>query len=665
MQFDIRLLDQFPTQPGVYLMKDASGKVIYVGKAKQLKNRIKQYFAASGDSRPMIPFLIRQIAHIDTIVVPSEKEALLLENTLIKKHQPKFNAFLKDDKTFVSLMINNKHPWPMIRLVRYKGTPKADGLYFGPYTSAYSARQTYELLTRLFPLRQCSDDELKRRTRPCLLYSIKRCIAPCVGKCTKEEYDTFVDGAVKFLKGQDKEILKQLYAEMKTASEKMEYERAAALLQTIRQIEHVVESQALVVKVNGKNSDALALYRQGEEVMLVQLLFREGKLVGSEHYPFTNILEDDEDLLSSFILQHYQHQEGLPEEILLPIPLKDADLISEILSDSHKNLSSGFISSKSGKISDEIAPVSSKGIAEGSISEKKQGQDRGKIPDFERIEPRTQVQKKIAILHPLKGEKRALVGIAEQNAKAVFQQEKDHQELNEKMLLDLQETLKLNRYPKRIECFDTSNIAGTDPVASMVAFTDAVKDTKRTRLFKIKTVPKGDDYGAMREVLRRHLTRCKEMDQLPDLIIVDGGKGQLNVALEVFKELDIASVDLIAVTKEEGRHDKGTTAERIFLPDHRDPIHLNPRSSLLFLLQKMRDEAHRKAIGFHRERRSKRTLTSSLDEIPGIGAVKRTRLLSHFGSVEKIRQASDEELKQVKGITKKDIETLRSHLTKE
>jgi excinuclease ABC subunit C len=603
MLFDVKLLDQFPMKPGVYLMKDAENQVIYVGKANLLKNRIKQYFAPTGDSRPMIPFLIHQIAHIDTIVVPSEKEALLLENTLIKKHQPKFNAILKDDKTFISLMINNRHSWPMIRLIRYKGTPKEDGLYFGPYTSAYAARQTYEILTRLFPLRQCTDEELKRRTRPCLLYSIKRCIAPCVGKCSKEEYDTFVDGAVKFLKGQDKEILKELYADMKKASECLEYEHAAAILQTIRHIEHVIETQTLVVKVNGKNSDALAIYREGEEVMLVQLLFREGKLVGSEHYSFSNILEDEEDLFSSFILQHYQPREGLPDEILLPISLKDADLISEILSESHK-------------------------------------------------------KKRISVLYPQKGEKRALVGIAEENAKAVFQQEKDHLELKEKMLLDLQETLKLNRYPKCIECLDTSNISGTDPVASLVAFTDGEKDSKRTRLFKIRTALRGDDYGAMREVLIRHLTRSKQADDLPDLIILDGGKGHLNIGLEVFKDLDIASVDLIALAKEEGRHDKGITAEKVFLPEHHDPIHLNLRSSLLFLLQKVRDEAHRKAIGFHRKRRQKRLLSSIMDTIPGIGPVKRARLLRYFGSLEKIKQASSEELKQVKGITQKDIDTL-------
>jgi excinuclease ABC subunit C len=602
LRFDSEFLDQFPMKPGVYLMKDAENKVIYVGKANVLKNRIKQYFSTTGDHRPMIPFLVRQIAHIDTIVVPSEKEALLLENTLIKKHQPKFNAILKDDKTFISLMINNRHPWPMIRLIRYKGTPKKEGLYFGPYTSAYAARQTYEILTQLFPLRQCTDEELKRRTRPCLLYEIKRCIAPCVGKCSKEEYDIFVNGAIKFLKGQDKKILKELYLEMKNASENLEYERAAAILQTIRQIEHVIETQTLVVKVNGKNSDALALYREGEEVMLVQLIFREGKLIGSEHYSFSHILEDEEELLSSFILQHYPHQENSPDEILLPASLKDASLISEILSESH--------------------------------------------------------QKKISILYPQKGEKRALVGIAEENAKAVFQQEKAHGEFKEKMLLDLQETLKLNRYPKRIECFDTSNISGTDPVASVVAFTNGEKDTKRTRLFKIKMALKGDDYGALQEVLTRHLTRLKQANDLPDLIVLDGGKGHLNSGLRVFKDLDIASVDLIALAKEEGRHDKGMTSERVFLPEHHDPIHLNPRSSLLFLLQKLRDEAHRKAIGFHRKRRQKRLLGSVIDTIPGIGPIKRARLLRHFGSTKKIQQASPEQLKQVKGITQKDIRIL-------
>lgn len=602
MAFDPKQLDLFPAEPGVYLMKNTQGTVLYVGKAKQLKTRLKQYYGKGGDGRPMIPFLLPQIAHIDTIVVLSEKEALLLENTLIKRHKPKFNAILKDDKTFISLMINNKHKWPMIRLMRYKGKPRKDGLYFGPYTSAYAARQTFELLTRIFPLRQCSDDELKRRTRPCLLYSIKLCIAPCVGLCTKEEYDTFVDGAIKFLKGQDKEILKRLKSDMLQASDNLEFEKAAAILKTIQQIEHVTQADQVVAKIAGKDCDALGLYRQGEEVILIQLFFREGKLIGSEHYSFSKVVEDDQELLQSFILQHYKEHKNPPSELLLPFALPESSLITEILCES--------------------------------------------LPH------------KIHLLVPQKGDKHTLVEIAEKNAKTTFQQEKDHMEIREKMLLDMQETLKLNRYPERIECFDTSNISGTDLVASMVAFTDGQKDTKRTRLFKIKNIHKSDDYAALHQVLSRRLLRAKEENDLPDLVIVDGGKGQLNIALEVFKELDIASVDLISLAKEEGRHDKGMTRERVFIPHHSDAIALSPRSPLLFLLQKIRDEAHRKAIGFHRKRRQTRMLTGPLDEIKGIGPIKRTKLLRHFGSLKRIKEASAEELKSIKGLNQKDIETL-------
>lgn len=600
MTFNPKQLEQFPLLAGVYLMKDADGKVLYVGKAKQLRNRLKQYFSPSGDQRAMIPILISQIAHIDTIVVPTEKEALLLENTLIKKHQPKFNAILKDDKTYVSLMVNHRHQWPRIRLVRYKGKPKEDGLYFGPYTNAYAARQTFDLLTKLFPLRQCSDDELKRRTRPCLLYEIKRCIAPCVKKCTKEEYDTFVSGTIQFLKGQDKQIVDKLKEEMQKASDELEFEKAAAILRTVQQIEHVTKTDQIIYKAVGKDADALGLYREGDEVMLVQMFFREGKLVGSEHYAFSKILDSDEEIFSSFILQNYTKQLP-PSEILLPFPLNDSDLLSEILSE------------------------------------------------------RLTVQ----LIVPHKGDKKALIELAAQNAAILFQQEKDHQELKEKVLLDLQDTLHLNRYPERIECFDTSNISGTDLVACSVAFTDGEKDKKRMRLFRIKNIDKSDDYGALHQTLSRRLIRAKEENDLPDLIIVDGGKGQLNVALDVFKELDIATVDLIAVAKEQGRHDKGISQEQIFLPHQKEPLLLHPRSPLLFFLQKVRDEAHRVAISYHRKRRQKRILTSSLDELPGIGPIKRGRLLRHFGSLKRIKEASAEELAKVKGITKKDIENLR------
>ncbi len=606
MSYDPDLLDRFPIDPGVYLMKNQKGEVIYVGKAKHLKKRVKQYFAHARDTRPMIPYLLMEIETIETIVVENEKEALLVENTLIKKHKPRYNATLKDDKTFISLMINHHHKWPRIQLIRYKGKPKLKGLYFGPYTSAFAARQTYELLTRLFPLRQCSDEELKRRTRPCLLYGIKRCIAPCVDVCSKEEYHSFVDGTIQFLKGKDTEILDRLRDEMKEASEQLEFEKAGALLNTIKQIEHVTTIRQIVQKAGTKDSDSIGLFRQGDEVILMQLFVREGKLVGSEHFSFSHALEEDSELISSFLLQYYRQKRDLPQEILLPITLKNIDTIAEILSEMTK--------------------------------------------------------KKITLITPEKGNKKALVRLAQKNARTTFEQEKDEQEIREKMLLDLSETLGLNRFPQRIECFDTSNISGTDLVASMVAFTNGMYDKKRTRYYKIKGIEKGDDYAALHQVLSRRLIRAKDEDDLPDLILIDGGKGQLNIGLQVFKELDIANVDIAAITKEEAKHTKGMTAERVFIPDQKEPITLNVRSPLLFLLQQIRDAAHERAIGFHRQRRSKRVISSALESIPGIGPIKKKRLLRKFGSFKRIQAATDEQLLDVPGITKKDIETLRNFM---
>jgi excinuclease ABC subunit C len=591
-------LDKYSTEPGVYLMKNRQGSVIYVGKAKNLRQRIKQYFLPGRDEREMIPYLRAEICQIDVIIVSSEKEALLLENTLIKKHQPKFNALLKDDKTFISLMINHKHPYPMVQLVRAKGRVKKDGLYFGPYTSAYAARQTFDLMTQIFPLRQCSDQELKRRSRPCLLYGIKRCIAPCVGLCTQEEYQDVVNQAVAFLKGDDRQIEKRLKIEMDNASQALEFEKAAALLKLLRQIEQVTTGGAVVAKIGGKSFDVLALYRQGKEVVLAQLFFKEGHLIGSEHYTFSEVIEEDEEIFASFLLQYYQDKWPKPQEILVPVPLTDHTLLEEIL--------------------------------------------------------------QTTLFCPQKGDKKEAVLLAEKNAKELFAQEKDENDLTDKMLLDLQESLQLLRFPERIECFDTSNISGSDLVAAMIAFTHGKYDKKRGRLYKIEGIPKGDDYAALRQVLLRRLKRAKEENDLPDLIIVDGGKGQLSVALSVLKELDVATCDLMAVAKEEGKHEKGLTQEQIFRPGHAQPLLLPRHSPLLFLLQRIRDEAHRRAIGFHRHRRQKRTITSLVSEIPGIGPIKQKRLLSHFGSLQRILNASEEALKEVKGITGKDIEAIKA-----
>jgi excinuclease ABC subunit C len=598
MPFDPRSLVLYPDQPGVYLMKDAQDVVLYVGKAKNLRARLRQYFAESGDQREMVPYLISQINAIDTIVALTEKDALILEHNLIKRHRPKYNVLLKDDKTFISLVLT-RHKWPMLRLVRSKGNPKGEGQFFGPYTNALAARQTYDLISRLFPLRQCSDAELAQRERPCLLYDIKRCIAPCVHKCTEAEYDAHVTAAVRLLKGQDKEVLKELKTRMAEASENLEFEKADSFLQMIRQIEHVTQVQH-IDNPAAKDCDVVGLYREADAVLISLLIFREGKLIGSEHFSFHLIASNDAEILESFLLQHYKNLTALPSEIFVPIALSQQTALEEILAET--------------------------------------------------------AQRKVAILTPQKGKKRDLIEMAQRNAKALFVREQDARSLKEKMLLELQETLQLTRFPRRIECFDTSNISGTDPVASLACFVHGEKDKSRTRLFKIKGMEKADDYTAMRQVLQRHFLKEKEKNDFCDLLMVDGGKGHLNLALDVLKELAIATIDVIGLTKEEARHDKGLTQEKIYVPYHKDPILIDPRSPMLFLLQKIRDEAHRQAIAFHRKRRSKRTLSSSLDDLPGIGPVKKRRLLRHFGSVKAIQSATREQLEQVKGLTEKDID---------
>lgn len=601
MAFDHTSIQNFPAAPGVYIMKNRAGVVLYVGKAKNLRVRVKQYFVPGRDGREMVPHLVAKVDAIETIVVTSEKEALLLENTLIKQHRPHFNALLKDDKTYISLKVNTKHEWPMVRLVRYSGKPKADGLYFGPYTGAYSARQTLELLQKLFPLRQCSDQELASRTRPCILYDMKRCIAPCVGRCSHEEYGDFVQQTIKFLRGQNTEVLKELKRQMELASDSLDFERAAHFLQTIRAIEKTVEAQH-VDHLRGGDADAYGIFREGEEVALSQLLMRSGKVVGNKNYAFSDLAQEDHELLESFLLQQYESADGIPREILVPVRLEGAAAIEEILSG-------------------------------------RKGQN-------------------VLVHHPQRGDKRALVEMAIANAQASFRKERDAKVLREKILLELEESLRLTRYPRRIECLDNSNLSGSEPVSALVAFTEGEKDTKRYRLYKLKPAVASDDYAAMSEVLTRRYRRAKEEDHLPDLLIVDGGKGQLNLAVKILSDLDISTVDIIGVAKEQGRHDRGVTSEQIFVPHARDPILLKSTSPILFLLQRIRDEAHRFVIAFQRKRRTKQTITTELDQIEGIGPAKRRTLLRHFGSVRALRAADEVAIRNVKGLSEANVQSL-------
>jgi excinuclease ABC subunit C len=604
--FDIKKLAAYPGTPGVYLMKAKDGGIIYIGKAKNLKARIRQYFGASGDERWIIPFLQELISDIDTIVTSSEKEALLLENTLIKKHKPRFNALLKDDKTYTAIKINDRHPWPMVSLIRYKGKLKKNALYFGPYTSAHDARETIDLLQRLFPLRQCSDQEFLRRTRPCILYGMKRCSAPCVGLVSPEEYASYVQGAIQFLRGERGEVVRKLRQQMEEASEKLEFERAALFHERMLAVEQTLQAQNVDKPTRGISADVIGIFRQGSEVILSELLFEDGRLHAYQHHNFSQIMESDKELLETFLLQHYQGKEHPPREVIIPIPLENQEILEEIIN---------------------------------------QGKERT-----------------LRLVFPVRGEKRRLIEMADKNAEAAFKQKKDETAVREQMLLDLQSKLRLMRYPHRIECIDTSHLAGSLPVSSLIAFTDGLPFKERYRRYKLREVTPGDDYGALREVLLRRYQKAQGEQDLPDLLIIDGGKGHLNRALKIFQELNIVSVDLVGVAKEEGRHDLGVTAEQLFLPNAKDPVFLPPHSPILFLLQRIRDEAHRFAITYQKKRR-KGAIGSALEDIPGIGPQKRRRLLRHFGSLKKIQNAKEEELQAVPGISSKDIAALRSYFS--
>jgi excinuclease ABC subunit C len=587
----------YPKASGIYLMKDRTGTILYVGKAKNLQNRVRQYFTTTGDGRLMIPHLMEQVASIDTLIVTSEKEALLLENNLIKKHQPKYNALLKDDKNFFSLMINHSHPWPMIRLVRYKGHPPKNQLYFGPYTNASAAKEMLQLMRKLFPMRTCSDRELISRKRPCILYDIKRCIAPCVGKCTKEEYELLSEQAIQFLRGHSNKVLTMLKEQRAQYMEQLAFEKAEKVHRSIVAIEKTLEQQQVEQFMSG-DYDVYGLHHNAQIVVLMQLIIREGKLIGSKEHLFIDTVQTDQELISSFLVQTYYEKEHEKSILLLPCALEDRYSLSELL------------------------------------------------------------QKEI--LFPKQGKRQKLVEMARVNAEAVAQRIIKENDATHDILMGIEEKLGLINYPMRIECFDNSNLSQTGSVSAKVSFKKGRADTAGYRKYKLQAT---DDYGALEEVLTRRFKDTKKEEELPDLILIDGGKGQLHIAQKVLASLDIARVDLVAISKEEGRHDKGLAAEKLFIAGQKEALLLSPRSNVLLFLQRVRDEAHRFAITFQRKRRQKELLTSSLEKIPGIGPIKTKRLLIHFGSLAQIAKATREEWLSVPGITQRDCDCLRKYLT--
>jgi len=594
-------LDSLPARPGVYLMRDGAGKVIYVGKAKELRARVRSYFR-SGDGRSQIQFLLRRVEDIETLITSNEKEALVLENNLIKQYKPRYNLRLKDDKSYLSIKVNVRHPWP--RIIATRKIVKDGGRYFGPYASALAVRETLDIIEKHFLLRNCTEHNFKNRARPCLQYQIKRCLAPCVLPVDPKGYQENLKGAFFFIEGKRQELVDELRRRMQEKADALEFEAAAKIRDQIQAVERTIEKQRMVSHW-GADQDIFGLYREGGFIELQVLFVRQGKLTGNQSYALEDLEFPDEEVMESLLTQFYQGDRFVPDEILVPVELEGGGTLEEYL-----------------------------------------GERKGK---------------KIALLCPQRGDRRQLVEMAAENARQGFFERHDQEKRREKMLLELQHRLRLKNYPQRIECFDISNIHGSDAVGSMVTFFNGEPDKKRYRHFRIRTVAAdsgGDDFAMMHEVLKRRLSRAAEEGDFPDLVVVDGGKGQLGMALAAARELGIKDVDVAALAKERVRPSPRSreiqrVAERVFLPGQSNPVILKRNSNALFLLQRVRDEAHRFAITYHKKLRTRQTLTSALDRIPGIGGARKRALLRHFGSIKRIEEATLEDLLKVPSVNAK------------
>ena len=576
-------LSNIPVLPGVYLMKGAGGTILYVGKAKNLKARVTSYFhSAHSDRGPRIQLLVARIRDIETLITDSEKEALILENTLIKKHRPRFNVDLRDDKNYLYLKFNLSETFPRLTLVRKVARDKS--LYFGPYTSAKGVRETRRLLHRYFPLRRCRGD--RDRGRPCLYHQIGTC--SCGDITDPVEYSRVVRDVKLFLEGRDRSLVDDLKGRMLTASEELEFEQAARLRDQLQYIEGVLEKQKIIF-LDFVDRDIVGWFREGTGPVTVMVLFvRSGRLIGRQGFYLRRTDLTDEETLGSFLVQFYSEEKLVPKELLLPFRTNDESLLEQVL-----------------------------------------GERRGG---------------KVGILVPMRGKKKALVHMAGANARTYHDEKQKQRQTVEEMFLEAQRRLKLKNTPRLVECFDISNLQGRQAVGSKVLFREGVADKKGYRKYRVRSVDGMDDYGMMYEVLRRRFERGLEEEDLPDLLVVDGGKGQLNVALRLFKDLGIDRVDAVGMAKIHAQKGADQSYERFFLPLRKDPVRLPDHSELLLMFQRLRDEAHRFAISYHRSLKRKKAVRSALEDVPGIGVKTARKLLSQFGSVEALGLASLDEL---------------------
>jgi excinuclease ABC subunit C len=601
------LLKQLPESPGVYLMRNKRGNILYVGKAVNLRNRVRSYFSSPGRLTPKTQALVDNIHDFEYFIVSSEQEALILELNLIKRHWPPYNILLKDDKTFPYLKIESREEWPRLYITRR--LENDGGRYFGPFASINSLRQTLEVLKPIFPLRTCSDNiARRRRSRPCLKYDMGYCLAPCTGKVNISEYHDVIKELIQFLEGKHAYVTRALRKKMMFCAENQNYEAAARFRDQLKAVETVIEGQNIAMKVRGEQ-DIIAFVVEGDRARVQIFMVRHSKLIGRENFTLGGVAnEDPGQIMTSFIKQFYSASPYIPGLLLTQYLPSEAAILEEWL------------------------------------SEKKKA--------------------RVHIETPNRGKKKELIDIVVENARNSLEQIKikeiSEQGTLREALVEIQKEFKLPVLPSRIEGYDISNIQGSDAVGSMVVFENGKPERSQYRRFKIKTVEGANDFAMMQETLKRRFQRVSNADadkkgwsKIPDLILIDGGKGQLNSAVEVLNQTGMASISVAGLAKEN---------EEIFLPGRSDPLNLALTTPASRLLQRLRDEAHRFAIAYFQKVHTKRIFKSSLDEIPGIGPQKKKALIQYFGGVQGIRNASEDELLKVQGINLKLAKKIKEYL---
>ena len=595
-------LKALPRRPGVYLFKDNEGKVIYVGKAASLYHRVRSYFSSGTNLPPKLQRLVARISDFETIVTDSEQEALILECNLIKKYRPRYNVSLKDDKTFPYLKIDLDNDWPGVRITRRFHKDK--GRYFGPFASAGSVHKTLRLIRKIFPFRSCNKVITGADSKPCLEYHIHRCLGPCIGAVSKEDYDEVIRQVILFLEGKQELVLRELKHKMKNASQQLQFEKAALLRDQIQAIERVIEGQRIAITVKGEQ-DVIAL-AQTKDLAYVEIFFiRNNKLIGRDYILVDGIRDEEPgQIMGSFVKQYYTSASPIPPVILLQYPVDEPAVITKWL-------------------------------------------------QYQRGAP-------VKLHVPRQGAKKQLLDIVAENARQglnLYQVKQSAIAEPTTVLEELKDRLCLPKIPIRIEGYDISNIRGSLAVGSMVVFDKGIPRPANYRRFKIKTVGGIDDYAMIQEMLRRRFRRFTAAEDrwsiVPDLVLIDGGKGHLNAALEVMRELELDSIPTASLAKER---------EEVFIPGKSKPVDISQTSAALHLLQRIRDEAHRFALGYHQRLRHKKGIASALDSIPGIGPKRKKTLIKKFGSVHGIKEASIDELAAVEGITHKLAEKIKEYL---